>query len=190
MPVCCHDATFTDTNDGKVITIAEHTAEELKAFGYYGETVATLEEIVAECKRLGIGLYIDKVSNINTDEKWNNVFAVIKKYNMANNVVWLAYSDKISKWNSRARFAIVAHELNEGYVDYAKTISNKGHEVYINVNHSSCSVEQIIKYNSMLPASVGIGVWTIDDLETYEAYKPYVCAITSNKICDNMTNKS
>ena len=190
VPVCCHDATFTDTHDNAtVVTIAHHTASELKAYGYYGETIATFEEIVAECKRLGIGLYIDKVSNIDTDDKWQIVFGIIKKYGMADHVTWLGYNSKISEWNKKARFAIVVHELNDGYIDYATNIASVGHEVFLNVNCETCTVDQIIAYNAKLPAGVNIGVWTIDDMATYEAYKPYVCAITSNKISDAMTDK-
>lgn len=190
VPVCCHDETFIDTNDnGAQITIANHTAEELKSYGYYGETISTFEEIVAECKRLGIGLYIDHISYINTDEKWNNVFSAIKKYGMANKVVWLSYNEKVSKWNKKARFAVVAHELTDTVVSNALSVANLGHEVYINVNHEACTVDRIIEYNAKLPTNINIGVWTIDDLGTYEVYKPYVCAITSNKLSDMMTNK-
>ena len=191
VPVCCHDATFTDTHNGStVVTIAEHTVEELKMFGYYGETIATLEEIVAECKRLGLGLYIDKVNNIDSDAKWASVFSVLKKHCMAHCVTWLAFNEKISAWDKDAKFAIVAHELNDGYINHAITIANAGHEVFLNVNHETCTVDKIIKYNAKLPAGVNIGVWTIDNMDTYEAYKPYVCAITSNKISDSMTDKN
>lgn len=191
IPVCCHDATFTDTNDNiTVVTISSHTAEELKTYGYYGETIATLEEVLAECKRLGLGLYIDKVENISTDARWSNVFKAIKKYSMADKITWLAYNDKISAWDSKARFGLVVHEMNDGWITHAESIANKGHEVYLNVNHANCTVEQIIGYNEKLPANVNIGVWTIDDFATYEAYKPYVYAITSNKISDMMTNKN
>ena len=190
IPVCCHDATFVDTNDGAtVVKIADHTAEELKAYGYYGEVIATLDEVLAECKRFGVGLYIDKVENINTDTKWNNVFGTIKKYSMADKITWLTYNDKISAWNKRAKFAVVVNEMNEGWITHAKGIADKGHEVYLNVNHENCSIEQIINYNINLPANINIGVWTIDDKDTYEAYKPLVCAITSNKLSDMMMNK-
>lgn len=190
IPVCCHDSTFVDSNDGKtVVTIAEHTVVDLKKFGYYDETIATFAEIMSECKRLGIGLYIDKIENINTDAKWNMVFSVIKNYAMTNKVVWLTYHDKISEWNSKARFALVVHEMNDGWISYAKSIADKGHEVYLNINHASLTVKELNGYNAKLPANVSIGVWTIDDLATYEAYKPFVCAITSNKISDALTNK-
>jgi len=191
IPVCSHDKTFTDTHDGVTkVTIAECTLAELKTYGYCGETIATLDEVLFTCKTLGLGLYIDHLSPEWDDAKWETIFLLVKKYAMEDHVAWLTTHrpiiDRIQAWYKKSAINLVtgADDLMP-LIELAKEIKNDWNEVSINANHAKLTVEQVIAYNRILPPGITLELWTVDKPELFEAFLPYLSAITSNKICAN-----
>lgn len=190
VPVCCHDATFIDTHDNStVITIAEHTVDELKTYGYYGETIATLDEVVSTCKTYGLKLELDKVSSAWTDIQWQRVFDIVTKYQMQEFIIWTApntiCATKILTYDKWATIMINANASTmNSSIALAKSIATDYNKIIIACNYVGLSVDDLITYNAQIPErNIGIGVWTIDDAETYLKYLPYSVCITSNKIC-------
>lgn len=91
VPVCCHDDTFVDSDDGTtVITISAHTAAELKTYGYYGETIATFEELLTLSKCYGMKVVIDKCRPVSEwgQTKWDILVGIVKKHKMLDRVWW------------------------------------------------------------------------------------------------------
>lgn len=193
VPVCCHDATFTDSDDGTtVITIANHTVEELKTYGYYGETIATLDEVMATCKTYGLRLELDKVQPTWTDEQWQAVFDIVSKYQMQKHVIWtLPYNtnatlNKILAYDKWATVLLNLQDasLLDSYVTWVRSVLTDNCTIILGVLYTVLSVSDLISYNKELTErNFKILVWTIDDLATYESYMPYCWGIASNKLC-------
>ncbi len=190
IPVCSHDAAFLDTTDGIAkLTIAEHTLAELKQAGYFGETLATLEEVLYTCKMHGLGLYIDHLGEWD-DARWNTVFSLVKKYSMTDRVAWLTCYPtilaRIQAWYPPSALNLCTGNADlSRAIELAKSVKTPVNKVSVNACYSRLSVEQVIAYREMMPPGIELELWTIDDPEAYKAFMPYVSAITSNKICAN-----
>lgn len=195
VPVCSHDKTFIDTNDGVTeVVIAETPLAELKTKGYYGETIATLDEVLFTCKTLGLGLYIDHLAPFWSDEQWESIFMLVKKYAMEDHVAWLTTHrcniSRIQAWYKKSAINLVtAAEDLTSLIALAKDVKNDWNEVSINACHSKFTVEQVQEYSRMLPPGITLELWTVDKPERFEALLPYLSAITSNKLCANNFKK-
>ena len=137
----CHDETFLD--NGTTITIGNNTVEELKKHSYYGETIATFDEVLKTCKEYGLGLYIDQLEMWN-DEKWNTLFSIVKKYAMENRVVWLSVNpsiiQKIQMWYKPSQIALVCSSITENIKTLAVNTKNDFNAVSIDVNYSNITI--------------------------------------------------
>lgn len=189
VPVCCHDASFS--SDGTTVVIAEHTLAELKTYNYYGETIASLDEVVKLCKELGLGLYIDHLNGNWSDAYWNTLFAIVNKYQMQDNVYWLqgiarSVSERILSWYNRAKLVLVinASDLTSAITE-ANAIKTDLNEVSIDFNYTQVTVAQMQSYAAQLKTGVQLEIWTVDNATDYKSYLPYARGITSNKICYN-----
>lgn len=166
---------------------------ELKTYQYYGETIATFDEVVATCKNVGIGLWVDHTGTFMGDEsKRALMFSIVKKYAMEDNVGWYVGTTNASlilNWYARASIGInYARVVTDGEIETINGLADNFNRVYLNFSAADVSVENVKLTNSKLKCGVKIGVWTIDNMETYEQYKPYVAAITSNKLSEQIIN--
>lgn len=189
VPVCCHDASFN--SNGTTVVIADHTLAELKTYNYYGETIASLDEVVKLCKELGLGLYIDHLNGNWSDAYWNTLFAIVKKYQMQDNVYWLqgisrTATTKILTWYNRAKIVLVASSNDlTSFITEANEIKTDLNSVSIDFNYSNITTSQIETYLSSLNTGIELEAWTIDSATSYEDYMPYLKGITSNRLCYN-----
>lgn len=189
VPMCCHDATFLDTHDGvTIITIANHTAADLQTYGYYGETIATLEEVVSTCKQYGLRLELDKLSSSWTAAQWDTICSIISEYQMQKYIIW-AVDDYISAGIVLAydKWATLMMNTSDAYIEStiatAKALVTDDCNILIACNYSGFSIAHLISCNAMIPErNIEIGVWTIDDIPTFLQYMPYASFITSNKL--------
>lgn len=185
IPVCAHDATFV--SDGITIVIADETLAQLKTYDYYGGTIASFEEIVAECKSVGLGLYIDHLVNSWTDAQWNSLFNIVKKYQMQDNVVWSqttsnVIANKILSFYKYSKIVIVTSDSDlTNVINFANNIKTDYNKVGLQVNYSNFTTSQINQIIQNLNPEIKFEVWTIDNLQTCKEYMPYVSGITSNK---------
>lgn len=189
VPVCCHDASFS--SGGETIVISENTYNDIKDLDYYGEKIATFEEVLSTCKKLGLKLYIDHVYYGWTETAWQIFFGIIRKYNMENNVKFLLLNDinainKVLNWYSKANIAIVTAEDSLGSViataNSVKTDSNK---ISIDCYTNNTSVSEVADAMAYLNKDISIEIWTVDNVTDYLLYLPYVSGITSNRLCYN-----
>ncbi len=187
VPVCCHDFEFTDSHDGKTrIVIGEHTLAELKTYGYYGEVIATFDEVVYTCKTHGLGLYIDHLDPWD-DERWSTIFSVVLKYKMEKNVAWLTNKapvvERVLAWDPTAEISLVTAEQDlSPIIAMAEKYQTDLNTITINTIYTKHPVEEIIALNQRLPRGVRLEVWIIDEPEVMRAYLPYVSGFTTNTI--------
>lgn len=188
IPVCCHDNSFVSGDD--TIVISEHTLSELKTYNYYGEHIASLEEVIITCKKLGLGLYIDQLPDFDSS-KFDIIFGLIDKYQMANNIVFLTTNESsinyiLNKYNN-AKISLVISETSsiDSMINLANRIDTNLNTISLDLNYSNYSYNNIVSIKNRLNSDISIEVWTIDEENTYLNYLPYVSAITSNKYCYN-----
>ena len=188
VPVCCHDMEYTDSHDGKTrIRIPDHTLAELKTYGYYGEVIATFEEVVYTCKTEGLGLYIDHLDASWSEEYWASIFAIVLKYKMERNVEWLtanpAVIERVLAWDEAAAISLVTAEPDLSRVialaERYKTVVNR---FTVNALYTRFTLEDVIAYNARMPVGVGFELWIIDDVEHLMKYMPYITGATTNTI--------
>lgn len=193
VPVCCHDNSFVDSIGGNTIVISEHTFAELQTYGYYGTTIASLDEIVEICKYYGLKLELDQLSADYTSTQWNTIFDIVSKYQMQDHVIWAApfntdIVNMILNYDKRAVIMInrsTTSDLDAG-IAWVDDVLTDDCTIIFAVNYTNITVEQLINYNKQLTQrNVNILVWTIDNVTDYKAYMPYAWGITSNKICIN-----
>lgn len=191
VPVCCHDETFTDSNDGTtIITISEHTLTELKTYGYYGDTISTLEEVISTCKNYGMKVQFDKIVSAWTDAQWNAVFTLVTKYKMQKLVIWQVPYDQVSKVLEYDKFAtlmlLTSKSTISATITQAKAVATDYNEVLIALYYSGVTVGDMASYNAQITErNISIGMYTIDDIPNYLKYVPYASFITSNRLCLN-----
>lgn len=195
IPVCSHDPAFVSGDE--TIDIRQKTWAELQNYTFHGETLASFEQVLSKCKELGLGLYIDKSWFDQTH--FNIMSAIVDKYQMQDNVYWLLQGaiqptfDMISSWYPNAKYSVV---LNTGttapteaqiqaVVDFANNNKTVNNYISIDVNHSHFTVEQLASLSAQLTHGVQLECWTIDNTTRYKEVLPYLCGITSNKICYN-----
>lgn len=189
VPVCSHDPKFYDSITNSDIVISEKTFSELKQYNYFGEQIASFEEVLYTCKQIGLGLYIDHLSSNFTDENWNSIFRIIKKYQMQDNVYFLCglsrnVTNKVLEFYKKAKIVLVVSSADlTPAIKFAKEIKTEYNVVSIDFNYNLVPVEQLQTYLEEAPVNIKFEIWTVDNLETYKKYLPFVSAITSNKIC-------
>lgn len=188
VPVCCHDMEYTDSHDGKTrIRIPDHTLAELKTYGYYGEVIATFEEVLSTCKIHGLGLYIDHLDGNWSDEMWQTLFDIVLKYKMEKNVEWLtanpACIERVLAWDETAAISLVTAEPDlSRVIGLAERYKNAKNRFTVNALYTRFTVEDIIAYNARIPVGVRFEVWIVDDVEDLKKYMPYVNGVTTNTI--------
>lgn len=191
VPVCCHDATFYDATSGTTITINEHTWAELQTYDYYGETIASLEQVIAKCKELGLGLYVDHLQTWDST-KWSILFGLVKKYQMQDNIYWLQGVNRgvttgILNFYKKSKICLVAGDSTQfnASIAEANAIKTDDNTVSIDFNYEAVSTSDLISAKANANDDIQFEVWIIDNATTYKNYLPYVNGITSNDYCYN-----
>ena len=192
VPVCCHDATFTDSTTSETVTISSKTYAELLTYNYYGGTIASLEEIIAECKQCGLQLEIDQMSTSNITE----VTDVVSKMSAWDicifAIVWMnQYPDSapliangIKAVNPKARF-LVCHNDFSNYdtaIAFTKTLENP---VFAVGQYNNTNLNALKTIASELAGSARLHIWTVDAIGDIKNALPYINGWTSNAISGN-----
>lgn len=187
-PVCCHDASFKDETTGQIIMIAEHTLSELKTYNYYGESIASLDEMMSLCKTLGMGVYIDRTSNIvKKSDRIKKVFSIIEKYGMQNMVTFLITSEnqanKLLAQNQQLSLSVLMSETrNLQYcAAVANTIKTPLNSISIDCSHYRITVDQLLACMATVKPGITFEACTVNSVSAYKKYLPYVDGITSDK---------
>lgn len=185
IPVCSHDASFI--SGGNTIVIAENTYSQLLNYDFHGSTISSLDDVLKVCKNHGLILQLDQLDNF-TDTQWNNIFSVIKKYQMQDYVIYSTPSQniitKILSFDNSATCCI--NVINYNNITSAKTLAtnnlNGKNKFIIMIDYNVITSQQLLDLNDTLTKGIYAGVWTIDNIDTFIEYLPYSYMITTNKI--------
>jgi len=190
VPVCCHEGTFTDATTGNTITIASENYADLIGYDYYGETIASLDEVMASCKTHGIGVVIDQIS----PAKLTYILPIVKLYAMERRTAYIlnyisnptlvaSMTQTILAFDPCAYIMVIVNQSTIADAITAVTPYKTAHnKIDFSVNYATNTVEDVKTLIPSLPAGSHFTVWTINGLATCKAYLPYVAAITSDKI--------
>jgi glycerophosphoryl diester phosphodiesterase len=199
VPFCCHPTkigdnwvnAFYDPVNEEYVYFAENTAAQILSHAFIDadHTVSTFKEVVAACKSVGMGLYVDKIDNIADDDEWETVFNIIKYYAMMDKMVFLAtdgtQANKILSLYPNAEISFLT-SLNAGAIARSNALKTANNRISMDVNGSTLTESDIkTAYNQLVPG-VTIEVYTINDLEKYKELMPYVIGITSDSIAEPM----
>ena len=197
VPVLLHNEVINGVarnKDGSLITqttnISDITLEQAKEYDfgvcfskkYAGTSIATLEEFLTLCKRLGLYPYIDIKDYSITQEQANAIFSALSNVGFSENATLLVWShesfDKLQKLLPRAR--------------YGFAVSAEAHE-----NDTRAMLDMFQRANAFLDVSVAyadewlpfckqngipVEVWTVDTKDALIALDPYISGVTSNKL--------
>lgn len=187
VPVCSHDASFVDGET--TVVIAETNYADLIEYDYYeGNHISSLDSVMANCKKYGLTLQLDQLSGDWSDTEWNNLFAVIDKYQMREYVMYSAGNQtlitKVLSYDSKARCIMNISNLDNltPSINLAHTNKNGKNKFILAINHSLITADELATLNGSLEEDIYAGVWTIDTMETLLSYLPYAYMITTNKI--------
>lgn len=186
VPVCSHDDSFTD--GGTTVVIAETNYADLVEYDYYdGNHISSLDDVMLNCKKYGLTLQLDQLSSTWSDTQWNNLFAVIKKYQMEEFVMYSAGNQtlisKILSFDDKATCVILGTTSNfNDCLNNAINNKNGKNKFIIMFNQSTVYPEDMNYYNQQLQRDIYLGLYTIDNIQTALDMIPYVYMITTNKI--------
>lgn len=186
VPVCSHESSFTDRESGETVSITGSTYEDLITYNYYGEKIASLDEVVCACKKFGLLCVIDKISDAYTDAQWNSLFYIIQKYHMQK-YCWFEAStatraDKILTWYPAAT---LVYDLSDTQATTAlafvrQRLTSENAFVF-NCSTSNFTPEDIAALNDKITeGNIRVQIFQPDDKATYLSYLPYVGSLLSS----------
>lgn len=192
VPVLNHDLTFEDATTHQTITISEHTYAELLTYDYKGGNICSFDEVLAICKTSGMGFVIDHLDwTVDTDQKLNIIFSIVKKYRMENNVIWNIQNngkvDKITQFYKYSIFQILNGYSSES-LSLANAIKTDFNRVIISQDiildrqgtPRTITPQEIIAFSDNVNNGIELALWTFDYISTFYTLAPYVTWVTTN----------
>ena len=189
VPVCCHDATFVDATTGETITIANETYEDLITFDYYGDTIASLEEIIAECKRCGLKLELDHMTSdsvsavtnvVSKLAAWDTCFFAVT-YRNENPTLATATVSAIRQINANAQFIINFNGFAD-YTDVVAFVKSLPNATLALGQYLDANLNALKQITASLQGGARMIVWTVDNIARIKSVLPYINGWCSNAI--------
>ena len=189
VPVCFHDASFTDYISGDTITIANVTYEQLQTYTLdaQGNKISSFDDVLRICKLNGLIIVIDHL-NFGDDSKLTLLVNIVHKYGMTGKTYYrTSFTDQVNiikALDANANFVLSAVDLSSNIINMANLWKSDNNSVIIDFSYSYVSINDIIAAKSLntLKSDIKLCAYTIDDVNTYAAYMPYVDCITSNTL--------
>lgn len=176
-----HDPTFV--SNGVTITIAEKTLAELKALDYYGGTIATAEEVIAICKKVGLKMILDKGSELPI------LFSLCKKYGMLDNVYWTEGYEVLNGENyyngQHFNFVLSVYTFGDRSAWNAIARQYPNVDFYICGQVGQTNLTDLTNFIANITSpNLKAGVWDCNSVADFRTYSPYCSLITSNNTSD------
>ena len=187
--VCAHDDTFTDSVTGETVTIAALSLAELRQHSYYGEPISTFEEVISACEATGLYLYIDKIPLLTSKSRWDALFDIVRAHHMERRVAWLVTNQQegetVLSYDPEADLSLLvktkAHYA--AAVKTANSLDTDRNTVRVDMRASFATPEKLMELRLALKKDISFEVWTVNDAEEYQMYRPFVSGITSDVFC-------
>ncbi len=157
---------------------------------FAGTKIATFEEFIACCARLGLHPYIELKNNGGiTQDRVNSLVATVEEYGLIDNCSWISFSHTylgyVKNADPTARLGYLYSNANfaKGNVNTAINLRNGQNEVFLDLSHTLLTDSKY--YDVLLYAmekNMPIAAWTIDDLQTLNKLPKYVSGVASNSL--------
>ena len=189
VPFLSHDATFVDLNTSEQITIANETAENLEGYNYYGGKIQSLESCLKTCKKLGLMVYLDHTGTITSQAKADNVINLIDKYRMWGNIIFTTASTYFSAQILKSHYddvtiaSVYSRAITADDISALNTMAESYH-VFASFTYNLNPIDSLLPLIANLNKKVKLAVWTVDNVDVYNQYIPYVDCIISNQLSD------
>lgn len=189
VPFLSHDPSFVDLDTSNSITIANETAENLITYNYYGGKIQSLEECLITCKKLGLLIYLDHTGTITSQTKADNVINLIDKYRMWGNIIFTTASTYFSAQILKSHYddvtiaSVYSRAITADDISALNTMAESYH-VFASFTYNLNSIESLLPLIANLNKKVKLAVWTVDNVEVYNQYLPYVDCVISNRLSD------
>lgn len=189
IPVCCHNDFFLDNYSKEKVVIPDHTLEELKSkyFYHYGSKISSLEEVLVVCKEMGLGLYIDHF-DFYEGEREAKIYSLIKHFGKEK-VCYLFDTlnkrgiDQVMAFDPKATIVLVwCDKMNNNLIEFANEIKTDSNKVILDLTFLSNPISKLVSNYQQLKEGIGYGVWTVNDHDIFNHYRPYVESITSDSL--------
>ncbi len=189
VPFLSHDPSFVDLDTSNSITIANETAENLEGYNYYGGKIQSLESCLKTCKKLGLMVYLDHTGTITSQAKADNVINLIDKYRMWGNIIFTTASTYLSAQILKSHYddvtiaSVYSRAITADDINALNTMAESYH-VFASFTYNLNPIDSLLPLIANLNKKVKLAVWTVDDVEVYNQYLPYVDCIISNQLSD------
>lgn len=196
VPVMSHDYSIERTSNGTG-DIRDMTFEELREFDfgirkseeYAGTKIASFEEYISTCKRLGLEAYVHIKYESEADwspERMNILVEIVKRYDMQEYVTWLDYKpeplDVIAEAIPEGRFALlIFDDVYNYYVELAQTFMEMHPDAEL-VFAASSEYTTDSNIQKIMDSGISLEVFCIDDEEQMTNLHPYVSGVISNHL--------
>ena len=109
---------------------------------------------------------------------------IVNSNGMQGKVSYISFSSdalaKIAAYDPTARLGwVYSNEINASVINTANSLKTAHNEVFIDAYHSRATQAAV---DLCKQSSLGLEVWTVDNLTVMNALNPYVSGITSNWI--------
>lgn len=189
VPFLSHDPSFVDLDTSNSITISNETAENLITYNYYGGKIQSLEECLITCKKLGLLIYLDHTGTITSQTKADNVINLIDKYRMWGNIIFTTASTYFSAQILKSHYddvtiaSVYSRAITADDISALNTMA-ESYNVFASFTYNLNPIDSLSPLIANLNKKVKLAVWTVDDVEVYNQYLPYVDCIISNQLSD------
>ena len=148
--VLLHDATIDRTSNGSgsisdmtYAEVSEYDFGSWKSSAYAGTKIATFDEFIVLCKRIGLHPYIELKDNGNyTTEQIQGLVATVKACGMAGKVTWISFNDTFLSYvktaDPTARLGYLASgNVSATMVSKAQALRSGENEVFLDTKYSN-----------------------------------------------------
>ena len=196
VPVLLHDATINRTaryTDGSKLQgnvyLSSLTFDEVRKYDfgiffnekYKGTKIPSLEEFMAQCRKLGLHPYLELKPDVGySEEDIKKIVSIVQKYKWQYNTTWISYSDHLLKmvreFLPEARLGVVCNYVAPSVIPAAKDLQNGKNTVFIDsLKFDPDSIELCRKYDFPME------IWVVDDENIILGIDRYISGVTSNR---------
>ena len=196
VPVLLHDATINRTaryTDGSKLQgnvyLSSLTYDEVRKYDfgiffnekYKGTKIPSLEEFIAQCRKLGLHPYLELKPDVGYgEEDIKKIVSIVQKYKWQYNTTWIGYSDRLLKmvreFLPEARLGVVCNYVAPSVIPAARELQNGKNTVFIDsLKFDPDSIELCRKNDFPME------IWVVDDENIILNLDRYVSGVTSNR---------
>jgi hypothetical protein len=134
-------------------------------------------------------VYLDHTGTITSQAKADNVISLIDKYRMWGNIIFTTASTYLSAQILKSHYddvtiaSVYSRAITADDISALNTMAESYH-VFASFTYNLNPIDSLLPLIANLNKKVKFAVWTVDNVEVYNQYLPYVDCIISNQLSD------